>query len=217
MARVIDTRRTDRRVFSPRPVPAEVLDLLTSAAAEAGAELRVLVPGEQWEVVGLIERAAVEQGFTPGLLEEVAAWSGRPRGAADGVPAASVPGDVDAAVPVRYFAGHELEQSPLAVLESDGSVLALLHTAGDDPLDRLRAGEALGAVLLQAELAGLATCPLTQPLEVADTRARLAADLLPEGRSPQVLLRLGWAPVGAAPLPRTGRRRVEETISHGEG
>ncbi|NYJ08374.1 Acg family FMN-binding oxidoreductase [Petropleomorpha daqingensis] len=217
LARVIDTRRTDRRVFSPRPVPAEVLDLLTSAAAEAGAELRVLVPGEQWEVVGLIERAAVEQGFTPGLLEEVAAWSGRPRGAADGVPAASVPGDVDAAVPVRYFAGHELEQSPLAVLESDGSVLALLHTAGDDPLDRLRAGEALGAVLLQAELAGLATCPLTQPLEVADTRARLAADLLPEGRSPQVLLRLGWAPVGAAPLPRTGRRRVEETISHGEG
>jgi hypothetical protein len=191
--------------------------VLAGAVAAAGAELRVLTPGEQWDVVGLVERAAVEQALTPGLTEEVAAWSGRPRGSADGVPAASVPGDVTAAVPVRYFAGHELEQSPLGVLESDGSALALLSTTSDDPRDRLQAGAALSAALLEAERAGLAACPLTQPLEVPDTRARLAADLLPEGRSPQVLLRLGWAPVGVASVPRTGRRLVEETVEYGLG
>jgi nitroreductase len=212
LARAIDTRRSDRRVFSPRPVPADLTAVLARAAAGSGAELRVLAPVEQWEVVRLIERAAVEQSLTPGLEDEVAAWTGRPRGGADGVPAANVPGDVDAAVPVRYFAGHEMEQSPLGVLESDGSVLALLSTPADDLLDRLQAGEALSAALLGAERAGLATCPLTQPLEVADTRVRLAADLLPDGGSPQVLLRLGWAPSGAAPVPRTGRRPVEETV-----
>ena len=101
LARAIDTRRTDRRVFSARPVPADLTGVLAGAAAAAGADLRVLTPGEQWDVVGLIERAAVEQSLTPGLTEEVAGWTGRPRGAADGVPAASVPGDVAAAVPVR--------------------------------------------------------------------------------------------------------------------
>ena len=217
LARVIDTRRTDRRVYSSRPVAPDVTAALAAAAAGAGAGLRVLTAGEQWEVVGLIERAAAEQALTPGLHEEVATWTGRPRGAADGVPAASVTGDISAAVPVRYFAGHELAQSPLGVLESDGSVLVLIHTGADDPLDRLRAGEALSATLLAAELAGLATCPLTQPLEVAGTRARLAADLLPEGRSPQVLVRLGWAPVGAPRVPRTGRRLVEETVEHAGG
>ena len=214
LARLIETRRSDRRVFLPRAVPADLTAVLAGTAAAAGAELRLLTPGEQWEVVALVERAAVEQALTPGLNEEVAAWTGRPRGAADGVPAASVPGDVTAAVPVRYFAGQELEQNPLGVLESDGSVLALLHTAADDLLDRLRAGEALSTVLLEAERAGLATCPLTQPLEVAGTRVRLAADLLPGGRSPQVLLRLGWAPAGAERVPRTGRRLVEETVEH---
>jgi nitroreductase len=217
LARAVDTRRTDRRVFSPRTVPADLRAALPAAAAATGGDLRALALAEQWEVVRLIERAAVEQALTPGLREEVAAWTGRARGAADGVPAASVPDDVAAEIPVRYFAGQELAQSPLGVLESDGSLLALLSTAGDEPLDRLRAGEALSAVLLRAELAGLATCPLTQPLEVAGTRARLAADLLPEGGSPQVLLRLGWAPVGAASVPRTGRRLVEDTVEHGGG
>jgi nitroreductase len=217
LARAIDTRRSDRRVFSPRPVPADLTASLGRAAAAAGAERRVLSPGEPWDVVRLVERAGVEQSLIPGLNDEVAAWSGRSRGARDGVPTANVPGDVAAAVPVRYFAGQGLAQSPLGVLESDGSLLVLVHTADDQPLDRLRAGEALSAVLLEAERAGLATCPLTQPLEVAGTRARLAADLLPEGGSPQVLLRLGWAPVGAASVPRTGRRLVEDTVEHGGG
>jgi len=217
LARAADTRRSDRRVFSPRPVPADLRAALATAAAAAGGDLRVLAGAEQWEVVRLIERAAVEQALTPGLREEVASWTGRARGATDGVPAASVPGDVAAEIPVRYFAGRELAQSPLGALEADGSLLALLSTAADEPLDRLRAGEALSAVLLRAELAGLATCPLTQPLEVAGTRARLAADLLPDGASPQVFVRLGWAPPGAGTLPRTGRRRVEETVEREGG
>jgi hypothetical protein len=73
LARGVDTRRTDGGVFSPRTVPADVRAALTAAAATTGGDLRALALAEQWEVVRLIERAAVEQALTPGLREEVAA------------------------------------------------------------------------------------------------------------------------------------------------
>ncbi|SEO83340.1 Acg family FMN-binding oxidoreductase [Trujillonella endophytica] len=212
LARAIETRRSDRRVFSTWPVPPEFLDDLVRAAAGEGAALVVLDPGRRWEAARLIERAAVEQALTPGLAQEVALWTGRARGAPDGVPAANVPGDGTAAVPVRHFAGREMDQSELGHEEADGTELAVLVTDGDTPEDRLRAGEALSAVLLRATATGLATDPISQPLEVEATRDRLAADCLPSGRHPQVLLRLGWAPVSATPVPATGRRPVDETI-----
>lgn len=212
LAQAIENRRSDRRVFSTWEVPEEFVRDLERAAADEGAGLVVLDPARQWEVARLIERAGVEQALTPGLAQEVAAWTGRGRGAVDGVPAANVPGDVTASVPVRHFAGREMAQNELGRGESDGTVLALLATDGDGAVDRLRAGEALSAVLLAATAIGLATDPISQPLEVPETRARLAADCLPSGRSPQVLLRLGWAPVSATPVPPTGRRPVDETI-----
>ncbi|RBY80755.1 NAD(P)H nitroreductase [Blastococcus sp. TF02A-26] len=212
LAQAIEHRRSDRRVFSTWPVPDEFTADLARAAADEGATLVVLDPARQWEVARLVERAAVEQALTPGLAQEVALWSGRARGSADGVPAANVPGDATAAVPVRHFAGREMAQNELGRGESDGTLLAVLATDGDGTVDRLRAGEALSAVLLAATAIGLATDPISQPLEVAATRARLAADCLPSGRAPQVLLRLGWAPVSAEPVPATGRRPVDETI-----
>ncbi|MGY2002677.1 hypothetical protein [Blastococcus sp. SYSU DS1024] len=172
----------------------------------------VLDPVRQWAVARLVERAAVEQALTPGLAEEVAAWTGRGRGAVDGVPAVNVPGDITAAVPVRHFAGREMPQNELGRGESDGTLLALLATDGDAVVDRLRAGEALSAVLLAATAIGLATDPISQPLEVPETRARLVTDCLPAGGSPQVLVRLGWAPISATPVPPTGRRPVDDTI-----
>ncbi len=212
LVQAIEKRRSDRRVFSTWPVPDELVEGLGRAAAAAGAALVVLDPARRWEVVRLLERAGVEQALTPGLAEEVAEWSGRGRGSADGVPAVNVPGDVTAAVPVRHFAGRRMPQNELGRDESDGTLLAVLATEGDGAVEQVRAGEALSAVLLAATAIGLATDPVSQPLEVPATRARLAADCLPSGRAPQVLLRFGWAPISATPVPPTGRRPVDETI-----
>lgn len=212
LAQAIEKRRSDRRVFSTWPVPEEFLEDLRQASVAEGVDLVVLDPARQWEVARLVERAAVEQALTPGIAQEVAAWTGRGRGAVDGVPAVNVPDDLIAAVPVRHYAGREMRQNELGRGESDGTLLAVLATDGDGAVARLRAGEALSAVLLAATATGLATDPISQPLEVPGTRARLAADCLPSGRSPQVLLRLGWAPVSATPVPSTGRRPVDDTI-----
>jgi hypothetical protein len=53
---------------------------------------------------------------------------------------------------------------------------------------------------------------VSQPLEVPTTRDELRAVLLDDAAEPQILLRLGWAPISATPVPRTGRRPVDQTI-----
>ena len=212
-AAAIDARRSDRRVFSTWPVPDELLGDLVDAAAAEGAALHILARGSEWQAVTeLVERAGVEQALTPGLVQETAIWTGRGRGAPDGVPAANVPGTPEGSVPVRHFAAGTLAQSRLGADESDGTVLAVLVTEEDTPLAQLRAGEAASAVLLTATRLGLATDPISQPLEVPEIRAELHDRLLLDGAQPQLLLRLGWAPVSASPVPPTGRRPVDATI-----
>jgi hypothetical protein len=123
----------------------------------------------------------------------------------------AVPAEPAGTVPVRHFRGGALRQSELGKEETDGTVLAILATRRDDALDQLRSGEALSAVLLAATRIGLATDPISQPLEVAATRQELRRTCLQAGE-PQILLRLGWAPVSAEPLLATGRRPVDDTI-----
>jgi Nitroreductase family len=213
LAAAIEARRSDRRLFSTWPVPGELLDDLVGAAAGQGALLRVLVRGGEWQAVTeLAERAAVVQALTPELAQETAVWTGRGREAVEGVPAANVPADPDGSVPVRHFAAGTQAQSRLGTRESDGTMLAVLATEQDSPLAQLQAGEAASAVLLAATHLGLATDPISQPLEVPEIRAELRTRLFGDRAQPQLLLRLGWAPVSASPVPSTGRRPVDETI-----
>jgi hypothetical protein len=213
LARAIENRRSDRRVFSSWPVPPEMLTVLIRAAADEGALLTVLDrESDRHAAARLIEHAAVEQALTPDTAKETAEWTGRGRGAREGVPAANVPAEPAGAVPVRNFAGGEQPQALLGRSESDGTVLALLSTPGDRAVDQLRAGEGLSAVLLAATRFGLATDPISQPLEVPATRAQLQSALLGGAAAPQVLLRLGWAPMSTIPVPQTGRRPLADTI-----
>ena len=91
-------------------------------------------------------------------------------------------------------------------------MLTVLGTASDDALSRLRAGEALSAVLLTATAHGLASCPLSQPLEISSARIMLRDDVLGGTLSPQLVLRLGWAPAGPS-LPATPRRSFADTAT----
>ena len=115
-------------------------------------------------------------------------------------------------MPIRHFAGAEQPQSLLGQYESDGTVLALLATSGDGAVDQLRAGEALSAVLLAATRFGLATDPISQPLEVTRHARAAGASVLDGAAEPQVLLRLGWAPMSTTPVPQTGRRALADTL-----
>jgi nitroreductase len=111
------------------------------------------------------------------------------------------------------FAGAALAQPADAAPEEDNGVILALGTVTDDAMARLRAGEATSLVLLTATALGLASCPVTEPLEIVETREALRADVFDDNTFPQMLLRVGWAPVNADPLPSTPRRPLADTVT----
>ena len=92
-----------------------------------------------------------------------------------------------------------------------------LGTVDDDQLQRLRAGEATSVVLLTATALGLSSCPVTEPLQIAETRDEVRASVFGDNGFPQMLLRLGWAPINADPLPSTPRRPLSEIVTWTSG
>ena len=118
-----------------------------------------------------------------------------------------------ARVPARDFAGGVLAHNANTQGVDDNAAVLALGTVEDDPLSRLRAGEATSLVLLTATAQGLANCPITEPLEVVETRAAVRADVFGAEGHPQMLLRIGWAPVNADPLPSTPRRALSDYVS----
>ncbi len=92
-----------------------------------------------------------------------------------------------------------------------------LGTRYDGVVPRLRAGEATSLVLLSATALGLASCPITEPLEIVETRELVRAEVFGESGYPQMLLRLGWAPVDTDPLPATPRRSLRDVVEYLDG
>ena len=208
LADAIGRRRTDRRNFSSWPVPWGDIALMGARAARVGVMLRQLdLTPRLHEIV--TESVSIH-GADADYLAELRAWSGR-YGSAAGVPAHNaVDPDLSAPIPARGFAGPALRQPVDSTAEADNAVMVALGTETDDDLARLRAGEATSLVLLSATAMGLASCPVTEPLEIARTREALRTDVFGTSGYPQMLLRVGWAPVNADPLPATPRRPLPE-------
>jgi nitroreductase len=110
-----------------------------------------------------------------------------------------------------------LAQPAGATVAADHAVLVALGTSADGDVDRLRAGEATSMALLTSTSLGLSSCPVTEPLEVAETREAIRSEVFGGTDYPQMMLRIGWAPVGADPLPSTPRRPLNEVISTLDG
>jgi nitroreductase len=218
LAAVIPRRRTDRRRFSPWPVPGEVIGGMSELAERNGLTLQAVTePRLRWRLYKAIAAAAETQQADPAYAAELARWSGRPSGAPDGVPSANVPWPAPARgrMPIRTYA-HPSVAEPPGQGEPENAALLLLSTFADTRASWLRAGEVTSAVLLTATLAGLASSPLTQPLEVHETRAFVRDHVgAVKTAHPQILLRIGWALPGARELPATPRRSLGDVVAIG--
>ena len=211
LASAIPRRRTDRRNYSSRPVPGAAIALMGARAARAGVMLR------QFDELTTLKRRVIDaeerHHDDPGYAAELTTWSGR-YGSTAGVPARSTPhADPRAVIPARIFAGAALEQPADAEPSADNAAVLALGTVADDRMSQLRAGEATSLVLLTATAAGLASCPITGPLEIPDIRAAVAQDVFGSSGQAQMLLRIGWAPAHAEALPRTPRRPLNQVVT----
>lgn len=183
LSAAITRRRTDRRLFTERPVPPGYLGLVTERAAILGATVRQVTDRSRDYVVEAMRAAAEQHAGEPEYRFEPPEWR-------DGPATAAVP-------------AHECDFAELLVV----------GTSADDLLSRLCAGEALSAVLLTATNVGLATCLLTEPLETPTLRDRVRAGVLNNYGYPQAVIRVGWAPTSDGQLPRTPRRAVEDVLA----
>ncbi|MEV6235614.1 nitroreductase family protein [Lentzea sp. NPDC051838] len=214
LASAIPRRRTDRRAFSSWPAPDEMLRQLVETARAEGVEAHVVSGKARDELLIAIGKAADIQEADPAYRAEIRQWSGVYPGASAGVPAASIPAGSHqyGNLRMREFAPGSLIQGDRGLLGDDAGTLLVLSTSSDDDLSRLRAGEATSAVLLEATAAGLASCPLSQPLEVAETRELVRDEVLGGSSCPQLVIRVGWAGFNADPLPATPRRPVIDLL-----
>jgi nitroreductase len=209
LAAAIPRRRTDRRYYSSWPVPVGDVALMAARVARSGVTLCQV---EDLDNLRKIVVQSVRDHLNKDYLAEITAWSGRYASVA-GVPARNTPvSDPTAKIPGRFFAGPALPMAPESSSADDNAVVLALGTRNDDRMAQLRAGEATSVVLLTATSLGLASCPVTEPLETPETRAAVQSDIFGDSSYPQMLLRVGWAPINADPLPATPRRELSDFV-----
>ncbi|NKY89827.1 NAD(P)H nitroreductase [Nocardia veterana] len=209
LSRAIASRHSDRRRYTSWEVPDMHIETLTAAAAANGVLVRdVVADDERVQLLRAFERAAAVHNADTAYRAELAQWSGH-HATPDGVPARSAVAATG--VMSRPFADPGLPEAVMRdIAEADH--MLVLYTAGDDRVSRLRAGEATSAILLAATIFGLATCPLSEPLEVPEVRAHLRTDLLGDSGYPQMIIRVGWAAAGSS-LPPTPRRALDDVVA----
>jgi nitroreductase len=208
LAHAIPVRRTNRRPFTRVTIPDEVLAELVVAAEAEGATLTVVDDLGRDQILGLARSADRLLRRDPGYRAELGTWTGSAATRRDGVPRAAFgPWDALETLPLRDFGLTRPDEPRRSAHFEARPTLVVLATAGDTPEQWLRAGQALERVLLTATVRGLATTPLSQPLEVPALR-----ELLTDGAgAPQVILRVGYGPASAA----SPRRPLSDVVGHG--
>ncbi|MFI1991475.1 Acg family FMN-binding oxidoreductase [Actinoplanes sp. NPDC020271] len=201
LAAAIPHRHTNRSPFANVALPADAVEQLRAAARREGATLTVVGPAGRDAILGLARTADHWLRDRPHYAEEIGRWTGL--GVRhDGVPAwAAGPWDALEIMPVRDFAAGVPGPRTREPFEPHPTIM-VLATEGDSRVEWLLAGMALQRVLLTATWLGLATTPISQPVEVPAVRAALTP------RAAQMVLRVGYGRKSG----RTPRRPLTEVL-----
>jgi hypothetical protein len=206
-------RRTDRRRPSSGHVPRERLDGLLALGPPAGVTIVGVVSHRaRAELLQILAEADHAQRLDRQYVDEIVGWTGREDD--EGIPdssllrrgAATDPQTAPSRFPSGTLTDHDPEPGPV-----EPALLAIC-TSSDDTASRLRAGEALSAMLLKGTADGLAMIPLSQAIEVGRTRHLLQHELLGDAVCPQIIVQVGWAVVAGEQVPPTTRRPVDDVI-----
>jgi hypothetical protein len=200
--RAIAERCTDRRRFTSWPVPDEPLHRLAAIASLHGTQaVPLLAVTERFRAELLVRRAIERQCADQRIVLEQEHWV-----------------DHSAASKVPVCHGHVTGGSPSdterLIEGSDG--LLVLCGESDDVASWLSAGEGLSALWLAATTQGLSVVPLSQVVEVAETREALRHEVLGGLAHPLLLVRIGWQEISRSQLPRTARRPVDDILDHAD-
>jgi hypothetical protein len=205
----IDARCTDRRRFTSWPVPDERLARLAQVATQAGTRAVPLTDvSERFRADRIVLQATERYRSDQAMTTEQQAW--RDRSLVDGIPSTVVPRRTGSVAPERFADGDLDDRDEHAVEGSDG--LVVIFDVQDDPAAWLRAGEGLSALWLAAMAGGLSVVPLSQVVEVPESRRAFQIEVLGGLAHPLILARIGWQAIGRSELVRTPRRAVDDVL-----
>ena len=202
-------RRTDRLPFR---APSESLELVLRSSLNGLATLDVLADDARprlAEATRLTESIRHDDDFYHRELQ----WWTAPFRLNEGVPPSALVSSWERQrVPAnRGFRDSGYGDRRAATPQDEAKVL-VLSTPADTREDALNCGQVLSTVLLDATMAGLATCPMTHITEIEASRD-IIREITGRQAMPQVLIRVGTAPSIEnipAPTPRRSLREVLE-------
>ena len=209
-------RRSERRPFGPGRPAEEVIEQLRQAAAAPGVYVHFPIRAEEnLDLAVAVSYADRFQRKDADYLAEMARWTQQDDDHADGIPATAIPHlpegqmrhtdvplrDFEVGVPGAQLIEPGIDERPL---------LAVVFTSSNGASELLQAGEAMMRLMVDAEMNGLSTCPLSQAVDMQAFRVRVQT-LMSWTDHPQMMLRLGSPPAGV-PAPLTRRRPVADVL-----
>jgi nitroreductase len=208
-------RRSDRRPFRMHDLPAAQLEELRAAAGNDLASVDFPMREDQRiNLAVAVSWADRIERHDEEYMAEMQKWLRDPEVHDEGVAAANVP-HVEAGhprrtdVPQRDFeigvTGKQLIQQDV----DEKPLIAVILTGSDAAEEQFAAGEAMMRLMLRAEQDGIATCPLSQAVDLVAFRTRLQG-LLGWVGYPQMMMRMGYP--GAGQVPATPRRPVSAVL-----
>ena len=210
-ANAILVRRTDRLPFAVPPNWESIELELRSAVEGSGVRFDVVADELRPQLAEASHLAESLRLYDSSYHAELLGWTADFK-LTDGIPPSSLISaeesdrvDVGRNFPVTHSSDRRPEVS------EDHSKIVVLSSYDGTHEDVLRSGEALSAVLLEATMAGLATCTLTHLTEVPASR-KIVGTLIGQDTTPQVLIRVGQAPSVGEPIPPTPRRALADVL-----
>ncbi|MBM2616304.1 nitroreductase [Actinoplanes sp. LDG1-06] len=210
LADAISRRRTDRRAFGDRPVDEQTLIVLRRLVEAEGAYLHVVPDDRVPELAISVDLAADANYFDPAHRTELTAWTHRPAWTGDGVPPNTAVEPSLRRVPARNFLPDGSPGLLAGADHDEGAAYVVIFGTTDRPVDLLRGGEAMSALLLRATVEGLSTAPISEAVEVAWPRTLLGRILSGVGE-PYLIVRLGYVE-SAETVPPSPRRTPDQVI-----
>jgi hypothetical protein len=208
LAAAMRHRYSDRRAFDPLKTWGP--GTLSEVVRGRGARLTVLPADARRTLAEATELTAAARRYDAMYHTELHWWAGHSIPAGGIPPTALATAEERARVGIgrNFPSGNDTHGADSTQI--DRSTVVVLSTGTDTRMDWLRCGEALSAVLLDATVNKVATCPLTHVTEVSQSRTMIG-NLLPEPAYAQALVRLGT--VGVRAPRQTPRREVNTVLS----
>ena len=211
-ADAIRRRRTDRLPFeAPAKWPA-LQSGLCRAVSPYDVLLDVVADDERPRLAEASQLTETLRRYDTTYLSELRWWTSQFESDATHVPESALVSTSEAArVDVARAFPPVGGGQRRATIDHDRSKILVLSTYHDAPLDVLRCGEALSAVLLECTMAGMATCTLTHMTEMAESR-NIVAQITGTVGQPQLLIRVGRSPAHDQHVEPTPRRPLTEVL-----